>query len=119
MIATWTNSPVQTVFNILITFALSCLAWVFFRAESLSKALEYLKRLFTNGQFQIQYFAIERYNYELLALLVAFVGFEWVHRYRIEPISGRWSWVKLSLCLAALLALGVYSDYKNFIHFQF
>ena len=110
---------VQTVFNILITFALSCLAWVFFRAESLSKALEYLKRLFTNGQFQVQYFAIERYNYELLALLVAFVGFEWVHRYRIEPISGRWSWVKLSLCLAALLALGVYSDYKNFIYFQF
>ena len=110
---------VRTLFNIVITFALTCLAWIFFRAESLPKAVAYIQRLVTNGQFKEQYFTIERYNHELIALLLCFIAFEWVNRYRIEPISGRWSWAKLSICLGALFALGVYSDYKNFIYFQF
>jgi hypothetical protein len=44
---------------------------------------------------------------------------EWNARTKIEPISGKYSILKLVLCLAALLALGTYSDYKEFIYFQF
>jgi D-alanyl-lipoteichoic acid acyltransferase DltB (MBOAT superfamily) len=110
---------VRTLFSIVITFALTCFAWIFFRAENLTKAIAYIQRMVTNGKFQEQYFTIERYNYELIWLLLGFIAFEWVHRYRVEPLSGRWSWAKLTVCLAALFALGVYSDYKNFIYFQF
>ncbi|TBX69976.1 MBOAT family protein [Flavobacterium silvisoli] len=109
----------RIVFNILITFGLTCLAWIFFRAKTITEAYQYIKRLFENGIFSEQYFAIERYNYELIPLVLVFVVAEWNSRTKTEPISGQYSWLKLSLCLAAILALGVFSDYKEFIYFQF
>ena len=109
----------RTIFNILLTFAITCLAWIFFRAKTITDAFHYIKRLFENRNFTEQYFSIERYNYELISLVLVFTFVEWNNRTKIEPISGKYSWLKLSLCLAAILALGVFSDYKEFIYFQF
>ena len=110
---------IRTLLNILITFSITCFAWIFFRARSISDAFQYIKRLFENRIFTEQYFSIERYNYEILALIIIFILVEWNNRGKIEPISGKYSWLKLGLCLAAILALGVFSDYKEFIYFQF
>ncbi|WP_333600531.1 MBOAT family O-acyltransferase [Flavobacterium sp.] len=110
---------VRIIFNIVMTFAITCFAWIFFRAKTITDAVQYIKRLFENRVFTEQYFPIERYNYELIALIALFILVEWNSRTKIEPISGKFSWLKLSLCLAAILALGVFSDYKEFIYFQF
>ena len=115
----WNLSSVRVFFNILSTFALTCLAWIFFRAKSIGDALNYIKRMFLNLSFDSQYLENERYNYELLVLLLAFVVVEWNSRTQIEPVSGKYSWLKLTLCIAAIVALGTYSDYKEFIYFQF
>ena len=109
----------RTLFNILLTFTITCFAWIFFRAKTINDALAYIHRMFVNLHFTPQYFRIERYNYDLIALVLVFVIVEWNSRSKIEPISGKFSGLKLSLCLAAILALGVFSDYKEFIYFQF
>ena len=109
----------KNILNIIGTFTLSCLAWIFFRSKTIEDALLYIKKMLTNANFTEQYFAIERYNYELLYLIVIFIIVEWNCREKIEPISGKYSWIKLGLCLAAILALGVFSDSKEFIYFQF
>ena len=103
----------------LSTFALTCLAWVFFRAKSIGDAFDYIGRIFTNRNFIPQYLENERYNYEILLLIFIFILVEWNARTKIEPISGKYSWLKLALCIAAIIALGTYSDYKEFIYFQF
>ena len=110
---------IRTILNILITFSITCLAWIFFRAKTITDALLYIKRMCTNLNFSEEYFRIERYSHNLLPLILIFVLVEWNNRHKIEPISGKYSWLKLSLCLAAILALGVFSDYKQFIYFQF
>ena len=110
---------VKTILNILLTFTITCFAWIFFRAKTISDAFSYIKRMCTESHFSIEYLAISRYNYELLYLIVFFILVEWNFRDKIEPISGRFSWLKLSLCLGAILALGVFSDVKEFIYFQF
>lgn len=110
---------IRVIANILLTFALSCIAWVFFRAKTITDAFLYLKKMFTNGHFDMQYLANERYNYELLIMILLFVTVEWNNRTKEEPISGKYQSIKLALCLAAILALGTYSDYKEFIYFQF
>lgn len=110
---------VKTIFNILTTFLITCFAWIFFRAKTIHDAFAYIQKMFEDLDFSKQYFSIERYNYDLLPLVIVFIVVEWNSRTRIEPISGKYSWVKLSLSLAALLALGVFSDYKEFIYFQF
>lgn len=110
---------VRTLLNILTTFALTCIAWIFFRSKTITDAFLYIKRMFENQKFSTEYFRIERYSNELLALVLIFVIIEWNNRHKLEPISGKWSWLKLSLCLAAIVALGIFSDYKEFIYFQF
>jgi alginate O-acetyltransferase complex protein AlgI len=115
----WSLDSLKVVFSILCTFAITCLAWIFFRAKSISIAFDYIKNLFTNGSFVSQYLENERYSYELLLLIFTFVLAEWNSRTKIEPISGKYSGLKLILCLAAIMALGTYSDYKEFIYFQF
>jgi D-alanyl-lipoteichoic acid acyltransferase DltB (MBOAT superfamily) len=109
----------KTILNILITFSITCFAWIFFRAKSIADAFQYIKRLFENRTFTEQYFSIERYNYEILPLILFFILVEWNNRTKTEPISGKYSWVKLGFCLGAIVALGVFSDYKEFIYFQF
>lgn len=82
-------------------------------------ALDYIKRIFTQGKFTEQYLKNERYNYEIVLLILLFIGVEWNFRNQIEPLSGRYSWLKVTLCFIAIVVLGVFSDYKSFIYFQF
>ena len=112
-------SSVRIILNIVTTFCLTTLAWIFFRSKTIHEAIAYIQRMFSNFNFKEEYLAIERYNHNLITLLLIFIVVEWFSRTKVEPISGKYSWLKMSLCLAAILALGVFSDYKEFIYFQF
>ena len=79
----------------------------------------YLKRIVVNREFTSQYLVNERYNYELLLMIGLFVLVEWNNRTKVEPISGKYNTVKLALAITAIIAFGTYSDYKEFIYFQF
>jgi D-alanyl-lipoteichoic acid acyltransferase DltB (MBOAT superfamily) len=113
----WNSARI--ILNILITFAITCLAWIFFRAKTIADAVSYIRRMLTDLHFAPQYFSFERYNYEIIIMILLFVMVEWNNRYKIEPLSGKYSWLKVSLCIMAIIALGIFTDYKNFIYFQF
>ncbi|MBO9585983.1 MAG: MBOAT family protein [Flavobacterium sp.] len=115
----WNFDSVKVLFSILTTFLLTCVAWVFFRARTITDAVLYLKRIFTNGEFSSQYLDNERYNYELLLMIGLFVLVEWNNKTKVEPISGKRSMLKMALAIIAIIAFGTYSDYKEFIYFQF
>lgn len=115
----WDFTSLKVVGSMAATFSLCCLAWVFFRAKSIETAFAYIGRIFTDGNFKAQYLENERYSYEIVLLVVAFVAVEWNNRTKIEPISGRYSTLKIAFCIMAIVALGTYSDYKEFIYFQF
>jgi D-alanyl-lipoteichoic acid acyltransferase DltB (MBOAT superfamily) len=102
-----------------ITFVLACIAWVFFRAPNITAAFDYLKSIFVDLDFKIQYLNIERYNIEMLLILFIFIGFEWFHRNQEHPFVGKWKWIKVASIILMLLTLGVYSNHQDFIYFQF
>jgi D-alanyl-lipoteichoic acid acyltransferase DltB (MBOAT superfamily) len=112
-------TSLKIMINILLTFAITCLVWIFFRAKTIREAFSYIERMATDWHFSKQYFNIERYNYEILVMVLLFVVVEWNNRYKIEPLSGKYSWLKVSLSILAIIALGIFTDYKNFIYFQF
>lgn len=115
----WNFESVGIIGRMVYTFSLTCIAWVFFRAETITDAFLYLKRIVLNREFASQYLVNERYNYELLLMVGVFVLVEWNNRTKEEPISGKYNTVKLALAISAILAFGTYSDYKEFIYFQF
>ena len=112
-------SSVKIVINIVITFMITCFAWIFFRAKTIHDAISYIKRMVTDLHFSPQYFEFERYNYEIIVMILLFTVVEWNNRYKIEPLSGKYSFLKVFLCISAIIALGIFTDYKNFIYFQF
>jgi len=109
----------KIVMSIFCTFFLTCIAWVFFRAKTITDAVLYLKRIIYSEEFKIQFLANDRSNYELIPLIGLFVLIEWNSRNRMEPLSGKKSTLKLAFAIAAIIMFGTFSDYKEFIYFQF
>ncbi|TDP00860.1 MBOAT family O-acyltransferase [Flavobacterium sp. 245] len=110
---------VKIAMSILYTFLLTCTAWIFFRAKTITDAVLYIKRIFLNRDFSFQFLENERYSYELVGMIGLFVLIEWNNLNKVEPLSGKRSSLKVALALVAIMALGTFSDYKEFIYFQF
>ncbi|QOG03822.1 MBOAT family protein [Flavobacterium sp. MDT1-60] len=109
----------KVILSIFYTFLLTCIAWVFFRARTINDAILYLKRILTSRDFSFQYLDNERYSYELLGMIGLFVLVEWFNRSKIEPLSGKRNLLKVALAIVTIMAFGTFSDYKEFIYFQF
>ena len=64
------------IWMMLKTFFLTIIAWIFFRADSLSDALLYIKNIFTTTIFSIP----EIMPLYLMLFLLFFLVVEWIHR---------------------------------------
>lgn len=96
------------------------ISWIFFRADSVSIAVKYIRNLFSfNFKNGLQYLNIDRYSVELVLLIVFFLFFEWISREKEHPFFGKWIYFRILVILLAILTLGVYSDITSFIYFQF
>jgi len=110
----------KEAFQILLTFGITVLAWVFFRAESVGHALLYLKGIFQSSLFSLPSLSP---LYVWLGIMVMMIT-EWVHRdkqhglqlniYRIgKPL--RW-FIYILLIFSIAFFMG---DASPFIYFQF
>ncbi|WP_042277785.1 MBOAT family O-acyltransferase [Nonlabens tegetincola] len=109
----------KELFQMTFTFIVVSIAWVFFRADNVTIAFKYLKRLVLDFSWGIEFLNIDRYNFELLLLVLIVVLIEWINRTHEHPFMGKWKWFKIFIVILMLLTLGVYSDHQDFIYFQF
>lgn len=109
----------RELFNIGITFALTVLAWVFFRAENIGHAFSYISEIFSKSIFTIP----EVIPSITIALIGFFVFIEWINReeeyglnlLKINSIVLRW----LLYILILFIVLLFRGDSQGFIYFQF
>lgn len=102
-----------------ITFFITLIAWVFFRADNVSHAFLYIKNMFINSLFSIP----ELLPTTVLLLVVFFVVIEWIGRqgeYAIEKIDAinkplRWGFYLLII----VLMFSFTGEQQEFIYFQF
>jgi alginate O-acetyltransferase complex protein AlgI len=108
------------VVGALLTFALVCLAWVFFRATSFGQAFAVIEAMFGVGTTAR---ALPFVDYELvIPVIAAIVGVHWVMRGRgIEDLVAKTPWLVRSAALAVMIAAIVLAQGKDraFIYFQF
>ena len=109
----------KTLLKITVTFAITCIAWIFFRAKDISHVATYLTNLFSFHSFEIKYLSIERNNIEALFLIVFFLIIEWFGRTKQHPLEGNYRMLKYALICILIMILGVFSEPKSFIYFQF
>ncbi|MFD0962605.1 MBOAT family O-acyltransferase [Pseudofulvibacter geojedonensis] len=105
--------------NMMTTFLIVCLAWIFFRADNIAMAYNYCKNMFIKMSFDIPYLSMDRYSIEMLPLIFVLLLFEWFHREKEHPFTGNYKTIKILFIIVLMLVFGVYSNHQDFIYFQF
>ncbi len=119
----------KDVVNISITFFLTTIAWVFFRATGLRHAFNYVFDMITGLFNKTSYtkakdFLNENDAYMLLAFIIVFMWVEWIgreHKYALGNLKFRSpAFLRWSFYYMIIIAIFFYSGRKEqFIYFQF
>jgi hypothetical protein len=105
----------------LITFLLTVLAWVFFRAENISHALSYISEIFSISLFT----SPEILPWEMMSLIAIFISVEWFGRNGLYALEGlnkiKASFVKIGISFILIIVTILYmsNTEQEFIYFQF
>lgn len=104
----------------LLTFGLTVFAWIFFRAENIGHAINYISEIFSSSLFTIP--TIHPRN--LILLLMAFVIIEWFGRegqFAIQHLGLKWKRpIRYAMYYAIIIAIFWFGGKEQqFIYFQF
>lgn len=109
--------------RILLTFGLTMLAWIFFRAENISQAINMISEIFSSSLFLNPDY-ISGNALILLIIITVFVVIEWFGRegqHAIADTVKKWSiFFRWGFYFVIITLLFVFSgDEQEFIYFQF
>ena len=112
------------LFMILLTFGLTVFAWIFFRAESVSHAFDYIRGIASPTLFEIPSFTKIYLAGAMLLLITGFLLIEWKGReeqYAIEKLGLTWNRFTRYALYYILIVFIMFSGKENqqFIYFQF
>ena len=115
-----TFATLRETSQILLTFSMTVFAFIFFRANDLSHAFEYISRIVSWSAFTKPQ-GIEN---ELVWLLIVFIIIEWTGRenqFAIEKTGFNWPKpLRLAFYYLLLLIIFLYAgSSQEFIYFQF
>tara|TARA_X000000950_G_scaffold285414_1_gene391320 strand:+ start:1920 stop:2579 length:660 start_codon:yes stop_codon:yes gene_type:complete len=110
---------IRDFFNVLFTFILVTIGWVFFRSDNFGNAIKYLNKMFDFLSFKLDH----NIKNEYLIILLVFIIIEFYQRGKERDVSffknrflDRFFWYFL-VCLTTLLFFK--ENPTNFIYFQF
>lgn len=113
----------RELFNMMLTFALTVLAWIFFRVNSITHAFEYIGGIFNQSLFTFP--TLRKSALATLFLVVFLLLTEWMGRrnnYGIEKLLlEKPRWVRWSFYAFVLMLIGLFlqTEESPFIYFQF
>jgi D-alanyl-lipoteichoic acid acyltransferase DltB (MBOAT superfamily) len=113
---------VKDVLSILLTFALTVFAWIFFRADSVHHAFNYISGIFNASLFTVP----DKLNTDLLLIIAGFFMMEWVQRTKQHALQfspgGHLKYYYISMVNSVVIwAIFLWGNFGNkaFIYFQF
>ncbi|QXP69642.1 MBOAT family protein [Polaribacter sp. R2A056_3_33] len=111
------NTSIKDILSIIATFSVTCLAWVFFRAETITEAIQYIGSIFDISNFLPSVIRQKR----MFPVLFIFILIEWLSR-RDEIVvvfKNKFRYVFYILFIFMILYYSSDSNKTSFIYFQF
>src|SRR5690554_882980 len=109
----------------LLTFGLTVIAWIFFRAENLTHAISYISEIFSSSLFTYPRYISQTKVKTIITLIFILVLIEWRGRegqFAIEDIAEKWKkplrWIFYASILF-LIGMFMQTEETPFIYFQF
>lgn len=115
---------IKETFQILLTFGLTVFAWIFFRANNIEHAINYISSIFSTSFFSIPNFPEIEKAILTIILLIIFIMIEWLGRegqYAISNFGANWKrhW-RYAFYYAIIIAIFIFgAKEQQFIYFQF
>jgi D-alanyl-lipoteichoic acid acyltransferase DltB (MBOAT superfamily) len=111
---------IRELSNILTTFFIVVIAWIFFRAESVGMAFDYIASMCNLSLFSLPEINVTK----ILPALIILLGVEWLNRHEAHgmkivafPSSRALRWSSYNALILLIVFLG--SKPQTFIYFQF
>lgn len=112
------------IVQILTTFSITVIAWIFFRANSVAHAIDYISNIFKGSIFS----APEVFSVRAFGFIVVLIGFEWFNRTKLHPLEVdvddslkmplRFKrWVLYFILIFSIILFN--GEQQEFIYFQF
>ena len=109
--------------SMLLTFSLTVFAWIFFRADNINDAFNYINTIFSKSLFIKSELLSDIKSIKVIGLIIILIIVEWqarTHKYALENISSFPRYLRWSVYLFILILLFVFQGAKQeFIYFQF
>ena len=111
-------------FQILVTFSLVVIAWIFFRAKDLNDTFLIINNIFSSSFFTIPSILTPKIKMiYTLGLICFFIIVEWIHRDKefgleIRHYSKPIRWIVYTTVLLLIITFGYFGE-SEFIYFQF
>lgn len=118
----------KEAFNITLTFALTTLAWIFFRAENISHAMGYLGGIFSSTLLSMprgsHFLGTNLHPVTMFTLILLFMLIEWIgrqHQFAIAGLGLNWKRpLRYAFYYSLIIAIFLFSGKEqDFIYFQF
>lgn len=109
---------------IVITFSLTVFAWIFFRANNVSHAFNYISEIFSSSLLTLPYFEGIQGAFPIVLLTGIFIIIEWLGReqqYALAKLGTKWNRL-MRYSIYYLLIITIYffgGKEQQFIYFQF
>ena len=117
---------IKELASILLTFGLTVFAWIFFRAENISHAMNYISEIFSSSLFDMPRFDEMKKALLILFLVGIFMLIEWCNREHqfalenIKKLKRKWlRWLIYLLILSTIYFYGNLAEAVELIYFQF
>ena len=115
---------IKESFSMILTFALVSFSYIFFRAENLNHALNYIDTIFSETLFKIPYFKNGTNSYQTIIFICLFFCTEWVGRkdkFAIENLKNQPLFFRFIVywLLIVIIFLLFKNNGNEFIYFQF
>jgi len=114
---------IRELFQMMLTFFMTTIAWVFFRSETISDAFNYLSIIFSTSLLEPPDFL----KSDFVLIIIFFILVEWFNRGKQHALSFSHTKMKSFKCLKlfyvssliwAIILWGAFNN-KEFIYFQF
>jgi len=114
---------IKELFQMLLTFGLVVIGWVFFRAETIGEAVEYLGGIFNKNLLSVPLLIDRVFHISMFINLVILIIAEWLQRNKqhgLELSSIKSQLVKFAIYYALIIRMFLFGGQaETFIYFQF
>jgi len=105
--------------SMVLTFILTCIAWIFFRADNIRQGFYYLLRIASTSPFSVTRFSRISFLFIFILVITEWIQRQKEHGLQFDRVPVAWRWAVYYGLILLIYFSGNFQSKYEFIYFQF